>query len=83
MAQCRPVAASKDSGHPSPLSRDQAVANGVDSMVDRVQQASSQPAFNPPSGQTQRFELPPCHDTVLRFREPRHPPVDGFAPRIG
>jgi hypothetical protein len=44
------------------------VANGVDTIVDRVQLPSPQPAFNPPSADAEQFELSSRHDTVLLFR---------------
>ena len=83
MAQYRPVAASEDSRHPSPLLGDQSVTDGVDALVDRVQLASSQPAFNPPPANTKPLELSTADDAVLLFREARYPPVDGLNRRVG
>jgi len=83
MAQCRPVAASKDGGHPSPFLRNQAVAHGVDTMVDGVQLSSSQPSFNPPPANPKLLELSTADDAVLLFREPRYPPVDRLTQPVG
>jgi len=55
------------------------VANGVDTMVDRVQLPSSQPAFNPRSADAEQFELSSAHDTVLPFCQSSYPPVDRFS----
>jgi hypothetical protein len=59
------------------------VTHGVDAVVDPVQLPSSQPAFNPPSANTEPLELSTPDDAVLLFREPRHPPVDGLNRRLG
>jgi hypothetical protein len=82
MAQRRAGTGSEDGGHPTPMSRQDWMADGVDAAVDSVQASRGRTMRHRALREPEPHELRECDDTMLALRQPRdlpvHTPNDDF-----